>query len=158
MVLEKLEEEDKIAILKMAREIIAKAHSVTFKRFCLGLKGNYAERFVGVSKEAVAKRQRKERFSFYSEVEAEFALYSFLYNMYNAKLIAKNVYIRVEDEKFTEQFDARIPLGHVMLPNGEWVESSVIEADIKVRNPEQRSNLHGMPFDIIGYRLVSPAA
>lgn len=156
MILTELTEEDNIEIKKLTQEILSKACEMNCRRFDNSVKANFIDRFVGVSERAIKKRHRNERFFFFTENEASFGLYQFFANIYNAKHIAKNIYIRVEDDVFTEQFDAIIPLGKIMLPNGSIVTTSVIELDIKVTDPDIRSINHGMPFDIIGYRLVCP--
>ena len=154
-----LTNEDKNNIRELTQEILGKSCSMTYKRFYQDKKDNnktdnYSNRFVGVGINALKGRQKKDRFFFTSDNEVGYALYTFFANIYNAKHIAKNVYLRCEDEKFTEQFDAGIPLGTVMLPNGSVATSSMIEIVLKVRNTEQRNPNFGMPFDIVELRLI----
>ncbi len=150
-----LTKEDKDNIRALTQEILGKSCSMTYKRFYTD-KGKvpYEKRFVGVGIDALQGRQKKERFFFFSNNEVGYALYTFFANIYNAKHIAKNLYIRLEGEKFTEQFDARIPLGTVMLPNGSYVDTSVMEIELKVRDTDLRNPNFGMPFDIVSLRLV----
>ncbi|MCR5722165.1 MAG: hypothetical protein K6G72_07475 [Lachnospiraceae bacterium] len=150
-----LTKEDKDKIRALTQEILGKSCSMTYKRFYADKdKGHFENRFVGVGVNALKDRQKKERFFFFSNNEVGYALYTFFANIYNAKHIAKNLYMRDEDEKFTEQFDAKIPLGTVMLPNGSYTNTSVIEIELKVRNVEERNLNFGMPFDIVSLRLV----
>lgn len=148
-----LMEEDKKAIRLITQEIIGKSNSMTYANF-IGKKNNYEKLFVGAKKEEFVGRKKNEQFSFYTENEVDIALYMFFSNIYNAKHIAKNLYLLDEDERFSEEFDVMIPLGEVMLPNGSVVQTTVVEAVLKVRNREERNAYTGMPFDIISFRLV----
>lgn len=145
--------EDKEAIKNLTCEILGKSQSMTYGNF-IGKKDNFSKNFVGADKATFMTRKLNERYTFYSETEVGIALYMFFSNVYNAKHIAKNVYLLDEDDRFSEEFDVQIPLGQVMLPNGSIKTSSVIEAVMKVRNVEERNQYHGMPFDIISFRLV----
>lgn len=158
MVLENLTKEDEKQIMILTRDILSRAKSVSYKRFLRGKKGDYAQRFVGASENDFKKRQKRDKFSFFSEVEAGFALYSFFANVYNAKHVAKNVYIRCEDEKFKEQFDAQIPLGMVVNSKGELETTSVCEVEIKVIDTYRRPLYQVMPFAIVDLRLVPAEA
>jgi len=149
-----LMEEDKKAIRLLTQEILGKSNSMTYKNF-LGKKDNFSKLFVGAKREDFNGRKKSEQYSFYTENEVGIALYMMFSNIYNAKHIAKNVYLLDEDTRFSEEFDVGIPLGEVMLPNGSVIETTMVEAILKVRNPEERNAYTGMPFDIITFRLVA---
>lgn len=149
-----LMEEDKKAIRLLTQEILGKSNSMSYTNF-LGKKDNFEKLFVGAKKEDFVGRKKNEKYSFYTENEVGIALYMFFSNIYNAKHIAKNVYLLDEDKRFSEEFDVEIPLGEVMLPNGSVIETTMVEAVLKVRNPEERNAYTGMPFDIITFRLVA---
>lgn len=149
-----LMEEDKKAIRLLTQEILGKSNSMSYTNF-LGKKDNFEKLFVGAKTEDFKGRKKNEQYSFYTENEVGIALYMFFSNIYNAKHIAKNVYLLDEDKRFSEEFDVGIPLGKVMLPNGSVMETTMVEAILKVRNPEERNAYTGMPFDIITFRLVA---
>lgn len=152
-----LTKEDIEEIKILTREIISKDFEVTYDRF-IGSKKNYDKLFVGADDHDFEGRKMNERFSFFTQVEAGWALYNFFHNLYNAKHIAKMLYLMDEDEKFTEQYDAQIPLGRVMTKDGKVETTSVCEMVLKKRNPEKRNGYFGMPFDIIMMRLIPASA
>lgn len=95
----------------------------------------------------------KEGYSFKSVNELFIALFIFFTNTYNAKAIAKKIYNLDEDDKFKESMDMEVPMGNVR-KRKKIVETSVVEATIKVRemgtlNPETK-----LPFDLVNFRLI----
>lgn len=151
--MQQLLKEDKDNISKLTREILGKSNSMTYSNF-IGHKDNFSKNFVGADISTFEGRKKNEQFSFFTETEVGIALYMFFSSIYNANHIAKNIYMLDEDERFSEEFDVQIPLGQVMLPNGAVMTTSIVEAVLKVRNVEERNPYHGMPFDIISFRLV----
>ena len=73
--------------------------------------------------------------------------------IYNARDIAKKVYKLEEGERFWEEFDAEMPLGTLMLPNGAVIPTSVVKVELAITYP-LRNDFHGMPFQVTQIRLT----
>ena len=151
-----IEEEDYREIEKIADEIIGKSANMSFENFLenLGKKKDWFLQFVGEkSKTEMKERKKPERFFFYSENEVAFALYMLFSKIYAARHIAKKVYQLEEGERFWEEFDAEMPLGILMLPNGAAVPTSVVKVELAITFPI-RNDFHGMPFQVTQIRLT----
>lgn len=150
--MEDYKEIDRQAVKAMTFEIASKAQSMYYSE--LAMKGDELSKHVARTKDSLSEeRKRKDRYSFYSEKELCVALYLFFSDSYTVKRIAKNCYYKDEDEKFVESMDLELPLGIVGSSNS-IEETSVVEAVMKIRNPEERNPVTGMPFDLVEFRLI----
>lgn len=150
------EEEDYKEIEKLADEIVGKSANMSFENFLENLekKKDWFLQFVGdKTKNEMKERKKPERFFFYSENEVAFALYMLFSKIYNARDIAKKVYKLEEGERFWEEFDAEMPLGTLMLPNGAVIPTSVVKVELAITYP-LRNDFHGMPFQVTQIRLT----
>lgn len=154
--IESFEEQDYREIEKVAEEIIGKSANMTFENFLENLgnkKKKLFQQFIGEkTKKELLERKKPERFYFYSENEVAFALYMLYSKIYNARHIAKICYKMEEGERFWEEFDAEMPLGMIMLPNGAMAPTSIVKMEMQITYPI-RNDFHGMPFEITSIRL-----
>lgn len=97
-------------------------------------------------------------YGFIDEGKVSIALYYLFCSDYNAKRLARNAYIYDEDEKLCESVDCDIPLGYVKAPNGTIKESGTVEFTLKIRKLGDIHPVTKLPFDIVGIRLIDPAA
>lgn len=139
---EKYAAEDAAAIKKLTNQILEAGENLATDLM--------ADKWpFGLSDEEIMK----EGYSFKSVNELFIALFIFFTNTYNAKAIAKKIYNLDEDDKFKESMDMEVPMGNVR-KRKKIVETSVVEATIKVRemgtlNPETK-----LPFDLVNFRLI----
>lgn len=104
--------------------------------------------------------QKNHMWAFYGEKELSVALYMFFASRYNAKMIARKCYQGDEDDIIRETMDLYdFSVGRVKCPDGTSKESRLVEAKMKILNflpPDgERDPITHMPFELMGFRLVS---
>lgn len=141
--------EDERAIAAIANELQLKAESMVCLASCP--EGREAQTYIGVNKALMQRRQTK--YAYYGKRELLLALSIFFRSEYNMKRLARALYWMDEEDIHRETMDYEIPLGMV-LSGKALVETSCAEFVIRKRADGSHNPVTGMPFDLLGVRLI----
>lgn len=143
------QKEDERAIAVIANEIQFKAGSMVCLVACP--EGREAQSYIGVNENLM--QRRKAKYAYYGTRELLFVLSRFFCSEYNCKMLARVLYWMDEGDIHVESIDCEIPLGKVIVDK-QLVETSCAEIVIRKRKEDTRNPITGMPFDLLGVRLI----
>lgn len=136
-------EEDRKSIALLAEEIVENAQ--------------YMKNIYKIKPKRISvEDKRNHMYAFYGEKELSLSLYLFFASRYNAKVIARKCYQGDEDDIIRETMDCYdFSVGRIKCKDGSSKESRLVEAKMKILNYEKRDPDTHMPFELMGFRIVS---